>query len=172
MLGDRPVESATCVGTPAHPRSPRRSLHARHADDPPSSQTCLGRLLSCNSGKRRTFRIAMIGADRRRFRGGALPHRSFLLTRGLDATHSRATWRRPVRLRNIPIRILQILPADARLRPRRVLSESSAAAFCASHGVLRVDRGRSDALLSLAFDAYPSLKYPKTASTTTTRPMT
>lgn len=73
-------------------------------------------------------------------------HRSFLLTRGLDATHSRATWRRPVRLRNIPTRILQILPADARLRHRRVLSESSAAAFCASHGVLRVDRGRSDAV--------------------------
>jgi hypothetical protein len=57
-----------------------------------------------------------------------------------------AVWRRPVRLRNIPIRILQILPADARLRLRRVLSESSAAAFCASHGVLRVDRGRSDAV--------------------------
>jgi hypothetical protein len=34
---------------------------------------------------------SVIGADRRRFRGGALPHRSFLLTRGLDATHSRAT---------------------------------------------------------------------------------
>jgi len=50
-----------------------------------------------------------------------------------------AVWRRPVRLRNIPIRILQILPADARLRSRRVLSVSSAAAFCASHGVLRVD---------------------------------
>jgi hypothetical protein len=57
-----------------------------------------------------------------------------------------AVWRRPVRLGNIPIRILQILPADARLRPRRVLSESSAAAFCASYGVLRVDRGRSDAV--------------------------
>ena len=116
------------------------------------------------------FSIAMIGADRRRFRGGALPHRSFLLTRGLDATHSgdslccrpgiSSSTGRPSasrslrscspsgagRLRNIPIRILQILPADTRLRPLRVLSVSSAAAFCASHGVLRVDRGRSDAI--------------------------
>jgi len=63
--------------------------------------------------------------------------------------------------------------ADARLRSRRVLSVSSAAAFCASHGVLRVDsRSKRRRLLSPAFDAYPSLKYPKTASTTTTRPIT
>ena len=35
--------------------------------------------------------------------------------------------------------------------------------------LITVERGR---LLSPASDVYPSLKYPKTASTTTTRPMT
>jgi hypothetical protein len=48
-----------------------------------------------------------------------------------------AVWRRPVRLGNIPIGILQILSADARLGPRRALSVSSAAALCASHRILR-----------------------------------
>jgi hypothetical protein len=72
----------------------------------------------------------------------------------------RMTW-----FRHITIGILQILPADARCGPWRALSLSSAAALCA-HRILGIDHGRTT-----PSDSYPSLRYPKTASTTTTTPM-
>ena len=69
-----------------------------------------------------------------------------------------AVWRRPVRLRNIPIRILQILPADARLGPRRALPVSSAAERPMGSSVsITLERRR---LLSTDPDSYPTLKYP------------
>jgi len=74
---------------------------------------------------------------------------------------------RVARFRRATIRILQVFPADAGLGSRRTLSVSSAAALYACHvgssALITIVR----CLLSNSHpDSYPSLTYPKAASTT------
>ena len=61
--------------------------------------------------------------------------------------------------RFITIGILQILPADARLRSRHALSVTSAAALWARH-IIGIDHGRAHRLLGTdrVPTLYPSLK--------------